>query len=331
VRLLLDLGRRRVLSAENFHQKNIQPHLDDISSRVNKLYVENEIGPLYVDPARQTVMDIAQPIYKDTIHPLYQEYVLSTVENIPQYRSQMKTFAVRLEKDLRGGWRMTKNWGREAQSQLKTSSALIKRSSALWWSTVSVKGRVLFKRVSAPLVLFGGKVKFNGGVLEAAAVGTVLLLVTWSSASYLGFIFGVSWFIVVSAYTIIRFLLVTVLLKLVIYTIAWRLLILGSIMSLFYLLSFILRIIGLAIKVVFFPIKVALKLVKCVLKCMCCCGLCCRGMSKSGKSTSNGSQTKGMNGKLKKVSSPSTNDSSTSSDEGKKKGKKKNKKDCSGS
>lgn len=314
-----------------FYQKNIQPHLDDISRRVNKLYGENEIGPLYVDPARQTVMDNAQPIYKDTIHPLYQEYVLSTVENIPQYRSQMKTLAVRLEKDLRGGWRMTKNWGREAQSQFKTRSALIQRSSALWWSTISVKGQVLFKRVSAPLKLFGGKVKFNGGVLEAAAVGTVVLLVAWSSASYLGFIFGVSWFIAASAYTISRFLLVTVLLKLVIYTIAWRLLILGSIMSLFYLLSFVLRIVGLAIKVVFFPIKVALKLVKCVLKCMCCCGLCCRGMSKSGKSTPNGSQTKGMNGKLKKVSSPSTNDSSTSSDEGKKKGKKRNKKAKQGS
>merc|ERR1711920_579459 len=242
-------------------------------------------------------------------------------------------FAVRLEKDLRGGWRMTKSWGREAQSQLKTSCALVKRSSSLWWSTVSVKGQVLFKRVSAPLKLFGGKVKFNGGVLEAAAVGTVVLLVAWSSASYLGFIFGVSCFTVVSAYTIIRFLLVTVLLKLVIYTIAWRLLILGSIMSLFYVLYFVLRIVGLAIKVVFFPIKVALKLVKCVLKCMCCCGLCCRGMGKSGKSsTPTGSKTKGMNGKLKKVGSPSTNDSSTSSDEGKnKKGKKKNKKVKQGS
>jgi len=316
-----------------FHRKNIQPHLEDVSSRVNKLYVENEIGPLYVDPARQAVMDIAQPIYQDTIHPLYQDYVLSTVENIPQYRSQMKTFAVRVEKDLRGGWRMTKNWGRVAQSQFETRSAFVKQTYALWWSAISVEGQAVFKRVSAPLKLFGGKVRFSGGVLEATAVGVVALLVAWYSASYLRFAFGVARFIVVSAYTIIRFLLVTLLLKLVVYTIAWRFLILGSIMSLFYLLSIVLRIVGLAIKVVFFPIKVALKLVKCVLKCMCCCGLFCRGGSKSGKSSApGGSQTKGMNGKRKKVSSPSTNDSSTSSDEGKhKKGKKRNKKVKQGS
>jgi len=316
-----------------FHRKNIQPHLEDVSSRLNKLYVENEIGPLYVDPARQAVMDIAQPIYQDTIHPLYQDYVLSTVENIPQYRSQMKTFAVRLEKDLRGGWRMTKNWGRVAQSQFETRSAFVKQTYALWWSAISVEGQAVFKRVSAPLKLFGGKVRFNGGVLEATAVGVVALLVAWFSASYLRFAFGVARFIVVSAYTIIRFLLVTMLLKLVVYTIAWRFLILGSIMSLFYLLSIVLRIVGLAIKVVFFPIKVALKLVKCVLKCMCCCGLFCRGGSKSRKSSApGGSQTKGMNGKRKKVSSPSTNDSSTSSDEGKhKKGKKRNKKVKQGS
>merc|ERR1711920_464078 len=316
-----------------FHRKNIQPHLEDVSSRVNKLYVEDEIGTLYVDPARQAVMDIAQPIYQDTIHPLYKDYVLSTIENIPQYRSRMKIFAVRLEKDLRGGWRMTKNWGRVAQSQFETRSAFVKQSCALWWSTISVEGQEVFKRVSAPLVLLGGKVRFNGGVLEATTVGVVALLVAWFSASYLRFAFGVARFIVVSAYTIIRFLLVTMLLKLVVYTIAWRFLILGSIMSLLYLLSIVLRIVGLAIKVVFFPIKVALKLVKCVLKCMCFCGLCCRGMGKSGKSsTPTGSKTKGMNGKLKKVGSPSTNDSSTSSDEGKnKKGKKKNKKVKQGS
>jgi len=321
------------IAGGEFHRKNIQPHLEVVSSRVNKLYVENEIGPLYVDPAQQAVMDIAQPIYQDTILPLYQDYVLSTVENIPQYRSQMKTFAVRLEKDLRGGWRMTKNWGRVAQSQFETRSAFVKQSYALWWSTVSVEGQKIYKRVSAPVVLFGGKVRFNGGVLEAAAVVIVVLSVAWFSASYISFAFGVAQFIVVSAYTIIRFLLITLLLKLVVYTIAWRFLILGSIMSLFYVLSLVLRIVGLAIKVVFFPIKVALKLVKCVLKCMCCCGLCCRGMSKSGKSsTPGGSQTKGMNGKRKKVSSPSTADSSTSSDEGKtKKGKKRNKKVKQGS
>merc|ERR1712060_856556 len=89
--------------------------------------------------------------------------------------------------------------------------------------------------------------------LEAAAVGTVVLLFAWFSASYLKFGVGVAQFIVVSAYTIIRFLLVTLLLKLAVYTIAWRILILGSIKTLFYLLSLVLGIVGLAIKVVFFP------------------------------------------------------------------------------
>jgi len=325
------LWKSGTIAGGDFYRTNIKPHVEVVSTRVKELYVEKDIGPLYFDPASRAVLDTFQPIYKDSIYPLYQDHILYTLGNIPQYRSQMKTFAVRLEKDLRGSWRMTKSWGRVAKSHFETRFAFMKRSYALLFSTVSEKGRLLFQRLSAPLVLFGGKVSFDGGVFEAAAVGSVVLLGTWSSSSSLGVAFGVVQIMLVSIYTAIRFLLVTVFLKLVVCTIAWRVILLGSIKSLFFLVSFVLRIIGFVLKVVFFPIKVALKLLMCILKCMCCCGLCCRGKAKSGKSTADGSHTKGMNGKLKK-GNRSPADSSTSSDEGKnKKGKKRSKKDKQGS
>jgi len=275
---------------------------------------------LYVDKAYQKVVDTAQPIYKDSIHPLYQEHVLRNIEKMPQYRSQMETVVARLQKDLWGGWRMAKKYGRVFQSEYKMRFAFMKRSYALLFSTVSVEGRQLFERFSAPLVLLDGKVKFEGGIFEAVTVKAVVLLTAWFSSRFVGVAFGVVQLILVSAYTVTRFVLVTVLLKLVVYTIAWRFIVLGSIMSLLYVISFLLRIIGFALKVVLFPVKIALKLVMCTLKCMCCCGLCCRGKSKPGKSTKKGSGGKGMNGKRKKVTS---NDSSTSSDEGKKQKRKK--------
>lgn len=311
-------------AGRDFYQTSMQPHLEVVSSQVNKLYVENDFGPLYVDPAFQKVAETAQPVYKDTIYPLYQDYVLRIIENIPQYRSHMETVATRLQKDLRGGWRMTKKYGRVVQSEYKKRFAFMKRSYALLFSTVSIEGKKLVERFSTPLVLLGGKVKFEGGVFEAASVVTGFLSTLWFSSRFMGVQFRLVRVIFVSAYTVTRFVVVTVLLKLVVYTVAWRLVLLGSIMSLLYVVSFLLRIIGFAIKVVFFPVKIALKLVKCILKCMCCCGLCCRGKSKPGKSTTKGSVGKAMNGKKKKVT---LNDSSTSSDEGKtKKGKKRGKK-----
>jgi len=312
-----------------FYQEIMQKYISVVSERVRTLYVENEIGQLYVDPACEVIVKNAQPIYEENIYPLYQEHVIPQINNIPRYRSQMQTFIERLEKDLRGGWRMTKKWGRVVKASFDEQSTLLIQSSALVLSEASVNGKFCFEWLSAPLEVewFGGKVSFAGGVFEAAALVTVVLLVPWYTSSSLGAVFQTANFSLLSAYTVVRFVLISIftLLNLVVYTVAWRIILRGSILSLFYVLSFILWIVGFVLKVAFFPFRIALKVLMCPLKCICCCG--CLRKNKQQKSTAKGVVKKKVNGKQKKVSRSPSNDSSTSSDEGKnKKGKRKNKK-----
>jgi len=328
---IVELWNVARVTGREFYQKVMQEYISVVSERVKALYVKNEIGQLYVDPAYQVVVNNALPIYEENIYPLYQEHVIPQINNIPRYRAQMHTVIVRLEKDLRGGWRMTKKWGRVVKASLEEQSTLLIQSSSLVFSELSVNGQFFFKWLSAPLEVewFGGKVSFAGGIFEAAALVSAVLLISWYSSSSLGAVFQIANVSLLFAYTVVRFVLISIirLLTLVLYTVAWRIILRGSILSLFYVLSLVLRIVGFVLKVALFPFRIALKVLLCPVKCICCCG--CLRKNKQQKSTAKGAVTKKVNGKQKKVSrtSSSNNDSSASSDEGKnKKGKRKNKK-----
>jgi len=316
-------------AGKDFYQNKMQPYVENVSNRVSTLYSENEIYQLYVNPLYVMVSDSSLQVYKDSLLPLYTEYILPILENIPQYRTQIEKAVKHLEKDLGVSWRWTKESVRIGKSHLEIKFQLFKHSVA----GILVNGRILINKLSAPLVLFGGNVRFDGGALEAAVVSIAAMLVAWYATKLLRVILGLTCFSFCFTCKIGKFLLVTLLLKLIVYTIVWRTIVF-AVLTVFYLASFLLKTALFVLKLLVLPFQLVFKLLGCALKLMCCCGLCCRTKSKKEFSFPIEEVQKTQKTKVKatqktkmKATRHSSTESSTSNSDVDKRKKRKNKKE----
>jgi len=316
-------------AGKQLYDKKVQPYVWIVSDRVSKIYHENEVGQLYVDPLYEIAANSVLPFYTETVLPLYKEKFLPTVGDLPKYRSQVESYAMQLKEHIQVNWLLIKKFSWVAMGNVQVQYRTWSKSVKAVYSTVSDKGGKVFKELSEPLEMFGGKLRFEGGTLEAALVGVAFTLVLWHASSFVGLTLQFAYVSFIFVFRVCWFLLVTLAFRVILCKIVWNCVIVIPARTICYTLSFLFRAVVIVLKVVLFPFRMALRILKCTLKLMCCCGFftCCRkSKTKKESKITNGKVPTKINGKARKASPKGKTSSDSSDGESKNKKKKGSKK-----